>query len=90
MGVVISEGEVAVEGEFGASHYSQWRLCCIVVQMCRNRLSCRLGGEWGQPMNWRIRCGQRAPRGKGRVREVSVSFAPYWFEWRIVKQCVKS
>jgi len=35
-------------GEFGASHWNQWGLCCIVVRKCVNRPSCRLGGELSQ------------------------------------------
>ena len=29
-------------GEFAASHYNQWGLCCIVVWKCVQRSSCRL------------------------------------------------
>jgi len=35
-------GRGSLGGEFAASHYNQWGLCCIVVWKCVQRLSCRL------------------------------------------------
>jgi len=35
-------GRGSLAGEFAASHYNQWGICCIVVWKCIKRSSCRL------------------------------------------------
>ena len=48
MGVLVGDsycqrGRGSFGGEFGASHFNQWGLCCVVVRMSVQRLSCHLG-----------------------------------------------
>jgi len=48
MGVVIVEGKGQFGREFGASHYNQWGLCCIVVRERRTLLKLL----WGLVLFW--------------------------------------